>query len=867
MKKIIGLLLAVSVSIMLGEDNRRLGRVQQFTPSNHDHWIQMRKAARTGVLPSFLKESKQLNREKMRTKKSEESKSELNKGANDSELVGRWEETLSSEQFTLTVGSDQEIPNPLHVFGLEESDGAITIETSSGTIETSYLPTSLVPIVVNLPIVDLFEGEWDFPLVQISWLYMDNMDDYVSHPDSIFVAVFNDSVSYSYGAAGGDDMENITVFAGDILYEEEPEWDLPSIRIVHGITITDTISLQVIDLMENSTTVTVTGAIEHGTISLMAGVEYPIENPFEWLWEEDEDDDYYIEKFYVEFLSDNTGLFIDYWEDLEYGESYIDSSAFVWSTWDDTLAITEKHMEWDEDEEEIIITETIDLVYEIENSVLSISAELDFCKDEFEDPLSPYACGDSLRFLGLYGLNDVESFIISFTATHDFDGESGSRRELVFDQIFPGDESVIEITSDNAWTDSLLFAWESANHIYGGGDITYYSEFTGDLGNFFLMPVKLTDNVWKIPYHHIKKYMDDANIAKATGTWDIRSEGKSSGLFFDGADDYLDLGNGVSTNFTTDNFAVQAWVKTTSEASQGILLKSNGDNTWSESEFHLYLDSAGFPNWVGYGRDYIQGNKSINDGKWHHVVVVWDYSGSGTTGIGKMYIDGVETTASSSYNANGNDIKENMIYIGKPNNSESKNYFLGSLKEIAIYNGKITETEVSELYNSGLGKSATTAQADSILAYWQLDEATGSTVNSEICSCNDGTIHGASWKGGVQYSANGPFELTIDAIGLSVQNGDFLPDQFELHANFPNPFNPTTSINYDLPENASVSLMIYDIMGREIKHLVNEAQNAGFKAIMWDGTNNYGQQVGTGMYLYQIKAGSFTQTRKMLLMK
>ena len=649
MKRIIGLLLTISVSIMLGEDNRKLGRVQQFTPSNHDHWIQMRKAARTGELPAFLKESRKLNQEKMRTKKAEESNRQLNNAISDSELVGRWEETSNSEEMILTVGSDQEIPNSLHVFGLEESDGAITVETSSGTIEATYLPTALVPMVANISIDGLFEGEWDYPIVELSWLYMDNMDDYVSHPDSIFVAILNDSVSYSYGVTGGEDMENVTVFAGDILYEEEPEWDSPRIRIVHGITITDPISLQVIDLMENSTTVTIAGDIEHGTISLMAGFEYPIENPFEWLWEEDEEyDDYYIEKFYVEFLSDNTGLFIDYKEDLEYSETYIDSSAFVWSTWDDTLAITEKHMDWDEDkEEEMVITETIDLVYEIEDSVLSISAELDFCKDEFEDPLSPYACGDSLRYLGIYGLNDVESLIISFTATHDFDGESGSRTELVFDQIFPGDESVIEITSDNAWTDSLLFAWESADHIYGGGDITYYSEFTGDLGNIFLMPVKLTDNVWKIPYHHIKKYMDDANIAKATGTWDIWST--------DGA-----------------------------------------SNIWS---------------------------------------------------------------------------------------------------------------------------------------------------------------------------ANGPFTLAIDASALSVENGDILPDQFELHANFPNPFNPTTSINYDLPENASVSLMIYDIMGREIKHLVNEAQNAGFKAIMWDGTNNFGQQVGTGMYLYQIKAGSFTQTRKMLLMK
>ncbi|SVC23224.1 uncharacterized protein METZ01_LOCUS276078, partial [marine metagenome] len=57
MKKVIGILLTVSISITMGGDNRKLGRVQKFTPSNHDHWMQMTKAARTGVLPAFLKES------------------------------------------------------------------------------------------------------------------------------------------------------------------------------------------------------------------------------------------------------------------------------------------------------------------------------------------------------------------------------------------------------------------------------------------------------------------------------------------------------------------------------------------------------------------------------------------------------------------------------------------------------------------------------------------------------------------------------------------------------------------------------------------------------------------------------------------
>ena len=104
MKKVIGLLLTVSISITMGGDNRKLGRVQKFTPSNHDHWMQMRKAARTGELPAFLKESRQLNREKIRIPgKVEDATRQLNRAISDSELIGRWEERESWEEYTLTV--------------------------------------------------------------------------------------------------------------------------------------------------------------------------------------------------------------------------------------------------------------------------------------------------------------------------------------------------------------------------------------------------------------------------------------------------------------------------------------------------------------------------------------------------------------------------------------------------------------------------------------------------------------------------------------------------------------------------------------------------------------------------------------------
>ena len=88
-----------------------------------------------------------------------------------------------------------------------------------------------------------------------------------------------------------------------------------------------------------------------------------------------------------------------------------------------------------------------------------------------------------------------------------------------------------------------------------------------------------------------------------------------------------------------------------------------------------------------------------------------------------------------------------------------------------------------------------------------------------------------------------------------------------LNANYPNPFNPTTTISYDLAKQAQVTLGIYDLLGKQIKTLVNQSEDAGKRIAVWDGTDNLGRQVSAGVYLYQIQAGEFSQTRKMLLLK
>ncbi|MFQ6607294.1 MAG: M1 family aminopeptidase [Fidelibacterota bacterium] len=94
-----------------------------------------------------------------------------------------------------------------------------------------------------------------------------------------------------------------------------------------------------------------------------------------------------------------------------------------------------------------------------------------------------------------------------------------------------------------------------------------------------------------------------------------------------------------------------------------------------------------------------------------------------------------------------------------------------------------------------------------------------------------------------------------------------LPEIFSLSQNYPNPFNPTTLIKYDLPEQSHVKIVIYDILGREVKELVNGELVSGYHKVVWDGTDSFNEPVSAGVYLYQIKAEGFVQTRKMILLK
>ena len=176
---------------------------------------------------------------------------------------------------------------------------------------------------------------------------------------------------------------------------------------------------------------------------------------------------------------------------------------------------------------------------------------------------------------------------------------------------------------------------------------------------------------------------------------------------------------------------------------------------------------------------------------------------------------------------------------------------------------------VVEVINGELGYSLYRWYRKEIESEWQ-EVAAGSNQNSiDQSGSNDFWLkcEVTDYYGFTKMSGEFLVQIVDPNDILIDDSKNNLPEEISLIGNFPNPFNPSTTIRYGLNQAGEVSLKVYNGLGQVVRTLVNERQSAGYKNAVWDGKNDLGHQVPSGIYLYRLSVNSFVQTRKMILIR
>jgi len=150
-----------------------------------------------------------------------------------------------------------------------------------------------------------------------------------------------------------------------------------------------------------------------------------------------------------------------------------------------------------------------------------------------------------------------------------------------------------------------------------------------------------------------------------------------------------------------------------------------------------------------------------------------------------------------------------------------------------------------------------------LAVYHWVDESTGWELIGGTVDTADNATYAPIAEAGV-YAA---FTTNIITDVEDDERGDILPYLFELSQNYPNPFNPVTTIEYSVPTRSEVTIEVFNVLGQKVRTLVDEVKSSGSYRIEWDGVDDAGRSVSTGVYLYRFQAGEIVQTKKMLLLK
>ena len=396
------------------------------------------------------------------------------------------------------------------------------------------------------------------------------------------------------------------------------------------------------------------------------------------------------------------------------------------------------------------------------------------------------------------------------------------------------------------------------------------------------------------------------DILVLLGFGSFRLGGYSSGnyaLQFDGIDDVV---IGPTTEFPVGNSnrTIELWFKRFNILSVESLLMAYGGWGWDNAGKNFGISIKSDQSYHGFfctnWGDAIIGGTTIQNNQWYHGAAVT----VGTDIV--VYLNGeVDATGNMGLSTLAN----TPFYIGRAaSGHEEPRKFNGIIDEVRIWDVPHTQQEIQQYMNQQL-----TGTEPGLVGYWQFKEGTGNTAYDKTVNANHGSvIGGATWinssapigpswltssldsgvcfpnsamdieflfdateldtgdyYGSIIIKSSDPFSPSvvvpihlIVSTTVGVEDEYALPTEYNLYQNFPNSFNPSTTIKYSIPKESKVSLIVFNLLGEEVTTLVNAEQSAGNYSVEFNAAN-----LPSGVYFYQLKAGDYLQTKKMILLK
>ena len=325
----------------------------------------------------------------------------------------------------------------------------------------------------------------------------------------------------------------------------------------------------------------------------------------------------------------------------------------------------------------------------------------------------------------------------------------------------------------------------------------------------------------------------------------IQAQSSGSALNFNGFDEYIEVPHDASLNMTTA-FTIAAWVNIDSYNEwASIVTKGVGDNNYaihqsgiaggSNEEGHLRFTGAStnlpaFP--------FLESNTQIPLNEWHYVAITYDGTNL------QFYYDGQADGGGVLPGPLGTNNEPLTIGADFP---EADEYWDGMLDEIRIWRVALSATHIQAAMNGHA-----TPHANALAAYWRFDEGSG-TIAYDKANNNDGFFNAdPNWV----------------SPGAPIGNSSRLANPEELSLNnYPNPFRDQTIIRFQLSRATPIQLKIYNSLGQPVKMMEDLEFEAGEHLLKWNGTDQTGKTVSTGVYFYQLIIGDEPSAIKKMVLQ